>query len=426
MVRFSSALITVLMFVVLPLAAQDTAQTAKPKPLDGLNTVSEIREAFQTYQQDFGKEIQALAASGKEQMTPEKMAPYLEKIGNYAVACGEKMLKIAKEDAEKATSYQILWQGLRQQDQAEKIKQLAKLMKDEGFSKEDWNNPETMTKLLPKLLVSKTAAAKKLEALYDEIEKSGKFIELLAQYKLQRFMEKAMTLQMGLTLEKFEQFKAEALSEINKAGEMASQYIQFLLQVTELSEAKAIDPNLHDKTVQSVTEFLQSDKCTLPKGQKDELVNDLVSGKRRGEGADLNLYGKTIDGKDFDWKKVLEKNKAVLVKFTATWCGPCRSEIPGMLEAYKKYHDKGFEIVSVYCFENEKPVETVKKMVKEEKLPWIIVSEFLTEKAGGKPQGKYYGIEGVPTMLLVDKSGKVTVTEARSDVLQKKLAEVFK
>jgi thiol-disulfide isomerase/thioredoxin len=142
-------------------------------------------------------------------------------------------------------------------------------------------------------------------------------------------------------------------------------------------------------------------------------------------GNDPKLYGRTIDDKDFDWTSL--RGKYVLVKFTATWCGPCKMEVPGMLEAYKKYKDKGLEIVSVYVFQREAdPVATVKEFVAEEKLPWIILSEALTEKAKQPKQGEYYAIQGVPTMVLVDKEGKVIMSEARGKALQNKLAEIFK
>jgi thiol-disulfide isomerase/thioredoxin len=143
-------------------------------------------------------------------------------------------------------------------------------------------------------------------------------------------------------------------------------------------------------------------------------------------GSDFNLYGKTLDNEDFDWESL--RGKHVLVKFTATWCGPCQGEIPGMLDAYKKYHDKGLEIVSVYIWQgndHDSAVSTVKKYVEKEKLPWIIISESLTEKAGQPPQGKTFGIQGVPTMLLVNKEGKVHATNTRGTTLQRELKKVF-
>ena len=134
---------------------------------------------------------------------------------------------------------------------------------------------------------------------------------------------------------------------------------------------------------------------------------------------DFNLYGKTLDDEDFDWESL--RGQYVLVKFTATWCPPCKAAIPGMLDTYEKYHDKGFEIVSVYIGEMEpNAVATVRRFVEQEKLPWIILSESLTVKGGQPPQGQTFGIEYVPMMVLVDKEGKViAVGDDYKQVLRK-------
>jgi thiol-disulfide isomerase/thioredoxin len=141
-------------------------------------------------------------------------------------------------------------------------------------------------------------------------------------------------------------------------------------------------------------------------------------------GEDFNLYGKTLNNEDFDWESF--RGKYVLVKFTATWCGPCIGEIPGMMDAYQKYHDRGLEIVSVYIGEDGRyAATTIKQFVEKEKLPWHIISEPLTERAGQPPQGKVFAIESVPTMLLVDKEGKVLATETRGETLTRELKKLF-
>ena len=149
----------------------------------------------------------------------------------------------------------------------------------------------------------------------------------------------------------------------------------------------------------------------------DEIADEIA-------GKELKLYGKTIDNEDFNWDAF--RGKIVLVKFTATWCVFCKPEIPGMLEAYENYHDKGLEIVSVYIGEEEpKAVETVKQLVAEEKLPWTILSESLTIKADQQPQGEYFEIKSVPTMYLVGKDGKIISSRARGATLQRQLKKLF-
>jgi thiol-disulfide isomerase/thioredoxin len=151
----------------------------------------------------------------------------------------------------------------------------------------------------------------------------------------------------------------------------------------------------------------------------------LLKGQLRlAVGNDPQLYGKTLDYKDFKWEDL--RGKYVLIKFTATWCGPCKMQIPGMLEVYEKYHDKGLEIVSVYTRQRESdPVATVKKFVKEEKLPWIIISEALSKTAMHPEFGEFYGLLGVPTFVLVDKEGKIMIPASHGVEWKKKLAEIF-
>ena len=136
---------------------------------------------------------------------------------------------------------------------------------------------------------------------------------------------------------------------------------------------------------------------------------------------EFNLYGKTLGDDDFDWQSL--RGKYVLVKFTATWCLPCKAEIPGMLEAYEKYRDKGFEIVSVYIF--EKSNEEIKQFASQEKLPWIILSEPLTVQAGQPPQGRVFGIEGVPTMLIVNREGNIHAVHTQGSYLKQELEKLF-
>ena len=178
-----------------------------------------------------------------------------------------------------------------------------------------------------------------------------------------------------------------------------------------------------EQVVQELTEHIQASR-TLPAEGKKELIEELESALRLAPGVDLKLYGKTLDNKDFDWKSL--RGKYVLIKFTATWCGPCKMQIPDMLKAYNKYKSKGLEVVSVYVFERgADSVATVKKAVEEEKLPWIILSEALTATAGQPEHGKCYGIRGVPTMVVVDKEGKIMMPATHSDEWKKKLAEIF-
>ena len=179
-----------------------------------------------------------------------------------------------------------------------------------------------------------------------------------------------------------------------------------------------------ERVVRELTEFIQSPQCTLPEEGKKELIAELEKMLRLAPGADPKLFGKTIDNEEFKWEDLREKY--VLIKFTATWCGPCKAQIPGMREAYEKYKDKGLEIVSVYMAEHTPdPVATVKAAVEEEKITWIVLSEALTARAGQPIFGQFYAIPGFPTFVLTNKEGKIIMPASHGDEWKAKLAEIF-
>jgi hypothetical protein len=97
--------------------------------------------------------------------------------------------------------------------------------------------------------------------------------------------------------------------------------------------------------------------------------------------------------------------------------------IPGMLEIYERYHEKGLEIVSVYVSD---PAATVKRYVENHQIPWIVISEELSRRAGHPEFGTLYNITGVPTLVLVNKEGRVIMPATHGVEWKARLAEIFR
>jgi thiol-disulfide isomerase/thioredoxin len=105
----------------------------------------------------------------------------------------------------------------------------------------------------------------------------------------------------------------------------------------------------------------------------------------------------TLDGAPFDLAK--ERSKVVFLNVWATWCGPCRFEIPELEKMHTKYAGRGFEVVGVSVDENG--AEAVKPFVKEQSVGYPMVLD---------PSGKIANIlqtTVLPTSVVIDRKGKI-------------------
>jgi thiol-disulfide isomerase/thioredoxin len=133
----------------------------------------------------------------------------------------------------------------------------------------------------------------------------------------------------------------------------------------------------------------------------------------------VELKYTAVDGKEVDLTKL--RGKVVLVDFWATWCGPCRAEVPNVVAAYKKYQAKGFEVVGVSLDQDK---DEMLKYTKEQGMTW---PQHFDGKGWQNEVSSKYGIQSIPAMWLVDKKGMIRSTEARGEqlttLLEKLLAE---
>lgn len=105
-----------------------------------------------------------------------------------------------------------------------------------------------------------------------------------------------------------------------------------------------------------------------------------------------DVNGKAVNSADF-------KGKVVILDFWATWCGPCRMEIPSFVELQKAYGDKGLAVVGVSL--DEEGGRVVKPFMKQFAINYPIVM-------GDEKIVRAYGvIEGIPTTFVIDRQGKI-------------------
>lgn len=114
------------------------------------------------------------------------------------------------------------------------------------------------------------------------------------------------------------------------------------------------------------------------------------------------------------------RGKYVLLDFWAAWCTPCRNENPNLVAAYKKYNNKGFEIVQVSLDQTR---EAWLQGINDDKLgDWVHISDLQYWNSIVVP---LYGIKSIPASFLLDKEGRVIASNLRGEALSIKLSEIL-
>lgn len=136
-----------------------------------------------------------------------------------------------------------------------------------------------------------------------------------------------------------------------------------------------------------------------------------------------NIIAVDVNGVTIDLSEVVKKNKYTLLEMWASWCGPCRAQFPHLKKAYKKYHDKGFEIYAI-SMDNKK--ERWVKAMDEENVPWIDVVDYYKAFKGAASLS--YGVKAIPAAFLINSEGIIVATgkDAKGFALDKKLEELLK
>jgi len=131
----------------------------------------------------------------------------------------------------------------------------------------------------------------------------------------------------------------------------------------------------------------------------------------------------TLDGGKFTLSE--QKGKVVLIDFWATWCGPCRGEVPNVVKMWNEVKDKGFVIVGVSLDADDKEgkaADKVRKFAEENGMTWTHIVE---GKSWDSETGKLYLVEGIPHTVLVGKDGKIIALDLRGEELAQKVKEAL-
>jgi len=207
----------------------------------------------------------------------------------------------------------------------------------------------------------------------------------------------------GISQFKNETFKYIYANANNRIGELL---LPNAIEILDKKEVSQIFEKMRDNF--RASELGQQLKMYL--SQKDFSIGDSYE--------DIKLSNP--DGVNISLSDYIGKNEIVLIDFWASWCGPCRKEMPHLIEAYQMYKPKGFEIVGISLDESE---ISWKNYIKSQNVTWPQMSDL---KGWQSRAAQIYGVRSIPLTLLVDKKGTIIAKNLRGEELKQTLENLLK
>ena len=206
----------------------------------------------------------------------------------------------------------------------------------------------------------------------------------------------------------------EKMSEINKKGVFKN--------ITNAVGIQLLKENYYDFDVEELDSLMPQIPAQF---ENDEMI---IRIKENVEKMKATAVGRTFtdfamntpEGEPVKLSDYVGKGKVVLVDFWASWCGPCRREMPNLVEAYAKYKDKGFEIVGVSLDQN---AEAWKSAIEKLNITWPQMSDLKYWNCEG---AQLYAVSSIPHTVLIDGEGTILARGLHGDELQEKIAEAVK
>ena len=179
-----------------------------------------------------------------------------------------------------------------------------------------------------------------------------------------------------------------------------------------------------EELIDNETRIKLIDKLPEDKQKRPAIQEMLTALKQAAESAegmkikDFTLPG--IDGTPVSLMNEVAKNKITVIDFWASWCGPCRQDMPFMVELYGKYKDKGLSIIGISLDEDS---DAWKAATQQLNIPWPQMSDL---KGWDNAVAQYFCVNSIPHTIIVDQQGKILLRGLRGEKLEEFVAKQLK
>lgn len=275
---------------------------------------------------------------------------------------------------------------------------------------------------------AQTEAAKAFKTINDDLKAKAK---TMAPYAYMDFAEKSMldfvakypkapesaqahyTLgriyaSTGASEDAVRHFNAYLAMPGEKGGPDAAAQAKYMLGMSYIALER------YDDAERSLREAAKSSGAVdarIREGATTELARISSLRKIRTGAPALDIRATSFQGKKI---RLLDgyKGKVVLLDFWAAWCNPCRMEMPNVINVYKEFHGKGFEIIGI-SLDNEK--ERFESYIRDNNIEW---PQIYDGKYWQAEYAKVYAVTSIPATFLIDKKGIIRYKNARGDRLR--------
>lgn len=240
--------------------------------------------------------------------------------------------------------------------------------------------------------------------------------------KMQTFNEEVEAIYGGMSGEEDEEAQAENQQKLNDLQNRMIETIKTF--ITENLSNVAGQTYLVQYASVFPDEFVMEQIAALPEGFVSPKIEEL---KKSYEEKAATAVGKpftdikatTPEGTELSVSEVAAGAKVLLIDFWASWCGPCRAEMPNVKAAYEKFHPQGFEIIGVSL---DSDADAWKQAIADLGITWPQISDL---KGWDSEGAAAYTVRAIPATVLI-KDGVIAARDLRGDALSAKIEELLK
>ena len=176
---------------------------------------------------------------------------------------------------------------------------------------------------------------------------------------------------------------------------------------------------IDNQTRMKLIDKLPDEKQKRPAIQK--MLANLKQASESAEGMTIKDFTQPgLDGTPVSLLGEVSKSKITVIDFWASWCGPCRQEMPFMVELYDKYKDKGLNIIGISLDEDS---DAWKAATQQLNIPWVQMSDL---KGWENVIAKHFCVNSIPHTIVVDQQGKILKRGLRSEKLEEFVVDQLK